>query len=102
MEQRMVVRWAQWFCRGADPENPLVSPVHADLAGLPPIYIQVGDAELLIDMIRVFADKAQGACVCLEVWTHMNHAFQAYGPIIQQSQQALQRISQVIEQGTGA
>jgi epsilon-lactone hydrolase len=104
MEQRMVVRWAQWFCQGADPENPLVSPVHADLRGLPPIYIQAGDAELLIDMIRAFADKAkaQGARVSLEVWNHMNHVFQAYGPLTQQSQEALQRIRKVIQQGIDA
>ena len=99
IERRMVVRWAEWFCRGTDPQNPLVSPVHADLRGLPPIYIQAGDAELLIDMIRVFVDKAkaQGASVTLEVWKQMNHVFQAYGPIMQQSKEALQRIGEVIQ-----
>jgi epsilon-lactone hydrolase len=104
IEQRMVVRWAAWFCREADPENPLVSPVHADLRGLPPIYIQAGEVELLIDMIREFVRRAkeQGASVSLEEWKSMNHVFQAYGPITQQSQEALQRISQVIQQGTGA
>jgi len=104
IEQRMVVQWAEWFCRGTDPENPLVSPVHADLRGLPPIYIQAGDAELLIDMIRVFAGRAQeqGASVSLEVWKQMNHVFQAYGPITQQSKEALQRIKEVIQQGRGA
>jgi monoterpene epsilon-lactone hydrolase len=104
IEQRMTVQWAEWFCRGTDPENPLVSPVHADLRGLPPIYIQAGDAELLIDMIRVFAGKAkaQGASVSLEVWKHMNHVFQAYGPITQQSKEALQRIGEVIQQVRGA
>ena len=104
IEQRMVVQWAEWFCRGFDPQNPLVSPVHADLRGLPPIYIQAGDAELLIDMIRVFAGRAQeqGASVSLEVWKQMNHVFQAYGPITQQSKEALQRIKEVIQQGRGA
>jgi acetyl esterase/lipase len=100
VERRMVVQWAQWLCRGTDPENPLVSPVHADLRGLPPIYIQAGEAEILIDMIRVFACKAQeqGASVSLEVWKQMNHDFQAYGTSIQQSKEALQRIGEVIEQ----
>ena len=100
IEQRMVVQWAEWFCQGTDPANPLVSPVHADLRGLPPIYIQAGDAELLIDMIRAFVDraKAQGASVSLEVWEHMNHVFQAYGLIIPQSREALRRIEEVIEQ----
>jgi monoterpene epsilon-lactone hydrolase len=100
IEQRMAVQWAEWFCQGTDPVNPLVSPVHADLRGLPPIYIQAGDAELLIDMIRAFVDraKAQGASVSLEIWEYMNHVFQAYGPIIQQSREALGRIGEVIAQ----
>ncbi len=99
IEQRMVVQWAEWFCQGTEPTNPLVSPVHADLRGLPPIYIQAGDAELLIDMIRAFVGKAkaQEASVTLEVWEHMNHVFQAYGSIIQQSREALQRIGEVVE-----
>lgn len=100
VERRMVVQWAGWFCRGTDPQNPLVSPVHADLRGLPPIYIQAGEAEILIDMIRTFARKAkeQGACVSLEVWKQMNHDFQAYGTTMQQSKEALQRIGEVIQQ----
>jgi epsilon-lactone hydrolase len=103
IEQRMIVQWAEWFCRGTDPQNPLVSPVHADLRGLPPIYIQAGDAELLIDMIRMFVRKAkaQGTPVSLEVWKQMNHVFQAYGPITQQSKKALQRIAEVIQQVRG-
>jgi len=96
----MVVQWAKWFCQGTEPENPLVSPVHADLRGLPPIYIQAGEAEILIDMIRTFARKAkeQGASVSLEVWKQMNHDFQAYGTTMQQSKEALQRIGEVIQQ----
>jgi epsilon-lactone hydrolase len=103
MEQRMIVQWAEWYCRGTDLLNPLVSPVHADLRGLPPVYIQAGDAELLIDMIRMFVRKAQaqGASVTLEVWEQMNHVFQAYGTITQQSKEALQRIGEVIQQVTG-
>jgi acetyl esterase/lipase len=103
MEQRMIVQWAEWYCRGTDLLNPLVSPVHADLRGLPPIYIQAGNAELLIDMIRMFVRKAQaqGASVTLEVWEQMNHVFQAYGTITRQSKEALHRIGEVIQQVRG-
>ena len=102
IERRMVIKWSEWFCQGTDPENPLVSPVHAALRELPPIYIQAGDAELLIDMIRAFARraKAQGATVFLEVWKHMNHDFQAYGTMMPQSREALQRIGAMIRQVT--
>ena len=103
IEQRMAVRWAEWFCSGTDLKNPQVSPVHADLSGLPPIYIQAGDAEILIDMIQVFVRKAQeqGARISLEVWKQMNHVFQAYGPLTPQSKEALQRIGEVIQQAMG-
>ena len=37
------------YLQGADPKNPLASPLHADFAGLPPLLIQVGDAETLLD-----------------------------------------------------
>lgn len=103
IEQRMVVQWAEWFCGGTDSKDPLVSPVHADLHGLPPIYIQAGDAEILIDMIRMFVRKGQeqGTQISLEEWKQMNHVFQAYGTIIPQSKEALQRIGEVIQQVMG-
>ncbi|GAC1566463.1 MAG: hypothetical protein NVS3B14_08960 [Ktedonobacteraceae bacterium] len=74
--------------------------VHADLRGLPPIYIQACDAELLIDLIQAFARQAQeqGASVSLEVWKQMNHNFQAYGTLTPQSSEALKRIGEVIHQ----
>ncbi len=103
IEQRMVVRWARWLCQGTDFKNPLVSPVRGDFSGLPPIYIQAGDAEILIDMIREFASKAreQGAQITLEEWKQMNHVFQAYGTFTPQSKEALKRIGEVIQQVMG-
>lgn len=97
IEPRMAARWAEWPCSGADRRNPLISPIHADLNGLPPIYIQSGSAEILHDMIRAFADQAreQGAKVTLEVWQNMNHDFQAYGDLVPESGAALARIGEV-------
>lgn len=98
VDQRMPRQWAEWLCKNSDPRNPLVSPVYADLHGLPPIYIQAGDAEILYDMIQAFyaEAQAQGVNVRLDVWQHMNHDFQAYGELLPQSKDALQRIGQVI------
>jgi epsilon-lactone hydrolase len=100
IERRMAVRWAEWYCQGTDLKNPLVSPVHADLRGLPPIYIQAGDAEILIDMIRMIVRKAHehGTPISLEEWKQMNHVFQAYGAFTRQSKEALRRIGEVIQQ----
>ena len=70
------------------------------LAGLPPIYIQAGRAEILYDSILAFADRAQkqGADVVLETWEDMNHDFQMFGLDSPQSAEALRRIGQVIEE----
>ncbi len=98
--KRMPERWAGWFCKDADPADPLISPIHADLRGLPPIYIQAGSAEILHDMICTFAERAQaqGAPVQLEVWPNMTHDFQAFGDIIPESKEALRRIGEVVQQ----
>jgi acetyl esterase/lipase len=100
VEKRMTIKWAEWLCRDTDPRNPIVSPMNADLRGLPPIYVQAGDAEILYDMIQTFYEKAQaqGANVKLDVWRHMNHDFQAFGDIIPESREALNRVGQVIDE----
>ena len=84
VERRMAMTWAQWLCHGADPRSPLLSPLRADLRGLPPLYVQAGDAEILFDMIRAFVARAQqqGAEVTLDVWKSMNHDFQIYGEVM--------------------
>lgn len=103
VEKRMAVQWADWLCKDADPRNPLISPLQADLLGLPPIYIQAGSVEILYDMIQAFYKKAQaqGANVRLDVWQNMNHDFQAFGDLIPQSKEALMQIGQVINEIIG-
>jgi len=44
-----LVGMAQAYLGGQDPKTPLAAPLHADLHGLPPLLIQVGDAETLLD-----------------------------------------------------
>ncbi len=68
---------AQAYLAGHDPGDPLVSPLFADLAGLPPVLIQVGSAETLLDDAVRLA-RALGAAdvpVRLEVWPQMIHAW---------------------------
>jgi len=100
VEKRMPVRWAGWYCKDTLASHPLVSPVNADLIGLPPVYIQAGSAEILRDMIISFAEnsKKQGAQVRLEVWENMTHDFQAYGDLIPESQEALRRIGEIVRE----
>lgn len=95
---QMALRWADWFCSPHERNNPLVSPVNADLQGLPPIYIQAGGAEILLASIQQFVTegKRQGADISLEIWPDMNHDFQAFGYDVPQSREALRRIGEVI------
>jgi acetyl esterase/lipase len=68
---------ADAYLAGHDPRDPLVSPLYADLAGLPPVLVQVGSAETLLDdAVRI--TRALGAAdvaVRLEIWPQMIHAF---------------------------
>jgi monoterpene epsilon-lactone hydrolase len=78
--------------------DPLISPVFANLDGLPPILIQVGTEEILYDdstRLRENALKA-GVYAKLEVWPQMWHVFQASAPYIPEAQQAIDKIGKFI------
>jgi monoterpene epsilon-lactone hydrolase len=96
----MALTWRDWYCSADERVLPLVSPVHADLRGLPPIYIQAGRAEILYDSICAFvlAAKQQGADITFESWPDMNHVFHFFGNDAPQSAEALRRIGEVIAQ----
>lgn len=92
------VRWGS-ICVGmylgdTDPRNPLASPVYGDLAGLPPLLIQVGTREVLLDDSICFAQKARaaGVEVELEEWQGMFHVFHVCAPLVPESRQAIERI----------
>ena len=82
------------YLGGADPRAPLASPVFADLRGLPPLLIQVGAAEVLLDDSTRLAENARagGVEVELEVWPDMIHVWQAFAALLPEGQQAIERI----------
>lgn len=98
IDSRMLLDWAGWFCDTEQRTWAEVSPITADLSGLPPIYIQAGRAEILYDSIEAFVAQAkrQGADVTFDPWDHMTHVFQMFGPESPQSVAALQRMGEVI------
>jgi epsilon-lactone hydrolase len=71
--------------------NPLASPVYADLAGLPPLLIQVSDCEVLLDDSRRVAENASrcGVNVKMEIWSGVPHAWQVFAPILPEGRAAL-------------
>jgi len=90
--------------KGGDPRDPLANPLHADLSGLPPLLVQVGDSEVLLDDSTRLAEraKAAGVDVTLEVWDEMVHVFQAFAFMLPEGQQAIDRIGEFVRERTGA
>lgn len=82
---------ADAFLAGTDPKLPLVSPLYADLAGLPPLLVQVGSAETLLDdAIRIAARAAaDDVRVTLEVWPRMIHAWHLWAARLASGRAAL-------------
>jgi epsilon-lactone hydrolase len=84
---------ARMYLGGADSRDPRASPLLGDLSKLPPLLIQVGSDERLLDDARQYAERAGGAGsqVRLEVWEGMHHVFQADVSHLRTSNVALDR-----------
>jgi len=91
---------AGWYLAGQDPRHPYASPVHADLQGLPPILIHVGDAEILLDDSTRFAARARaaGVEVTLEVWDDMPHCWHTFAGLLPEADQAVERIGRWLQE----
>ena len=78
------------------PDAPLVSPLFGDLRGLPPLLLQVGDAEILLSDSTRFAARARaaGVDVTLEVYPDMPHVFQGFAPFLPEAVGAVGRIGE--------
>jgi epsilon-lactone hydrolase len=84
---------AREYLGDADPMHPLASPLYADLRGLPPVMVQVGEDELLLDDARRLVERARAAGVdaILEVWPGLWHIFATQGTF-PESREAMQRL----------
>jgi acetyl esterase/lipase len=96
VSRHMLLQMTELFLGGADPRDPLAAPLHANLSGLPPLLIQVGDAEVLLDDSTRFAERARaaGVDVTLEVWPEMVHVWQASAGFVPESDKAIARIAE--------
>ena len=99
---RPVLLWMMWSSNKVSPASPVVSPIFADLSGLPPTLIQVSAAEMLYDDARRYVAKAQaqGSPARLQSWAHMAHVFQAFDRLLPEARQAFDEIAKFLkEQG---
>jgi len=97
-----LLKMGQQYVGNADPKNPLASPLHGDYSGLPPMLLQVGDAEILLDDSTRVAEKAKaaGVKVDLEVWPEMVHVWHVFAKLLPEAQQAIDRMGEFIQQHT--
>ena len=90
------------YLAGGDPKTPLASPLYADLTGLPPLLIQAGTAETLLDDARRLAQRAgaAGVEITLDLWEHMFHVWQMCYPILPEGRRAIRDIGRFVVQKT--
>ncbi|CAL9637826.1 alpha/beta hydrolase [Streptomyces sp. enrichment culture] len=86
------------YLAGADPRTPLASPLHADLRGLPPLLIQAGGREILLDDALRLAARAAHADVpvTLRTFPGAPHVFQGFAPLVDEAAQALDQVAAFI------
>jgi len=98
VQKEHLVRMGQLYLADHHARTPLAAPLYADLSGLPPLYIQVGTAETLLDDSNRLAERSRkaGVDVTLELWDDMIHVFQAFAPILPEGQEAVEKIGQYL------
>ncbi len=95
--------WVDLYAGDADRTNPLVSPLYADYAGIPPLLLQTGAVEMICrDTTRLTAKaRAAGVDVTEEIWDDMFHVWQAFAPMLPEGQQAIDNIGEWIRGRAG-
>jgi acetyl esterase/lipase len=90
----VLLEMAQLYLAGRAATEPLASPLHADLTGLPPLLIQAGAEEVLLDDAVGLAEaaRASGVEVELQVWPEMIHVWQMFGDALPEALDAIAAI----------
>jgi acetyl esterase/lipase len=91
VQKATILMMAQWYLGGADPRHPHTAPIYGDLHGLPPLLIQVGAVETLLDDSISLARLAGTADVMvdLQIWPEMIHVWHLYFPLLQAGRRAI-------------
>ena len=101
LERTVLDRMSGFYVVDQDRRNPLLSPaVTADLTGLPPVLVQVGTNEMLLDDARRLALRASDADVdvILDITAKVPHVFQSFTGVLDEAGEALDRAALFLRQ----
>jgi epsilon-lactone hydrolase len=89
---------AALYLGATDARHPLASPLYADLQGLPPLLMHVGDEEVLLDDTTRFVERARAAGVEAEaeVWPQMFHVFHAFAGMLPEGREAIAKLGEFL------
>lgn len=95
----LLSEWGKRYAGDEPTTHPLISPLYADLSGLPPLLLQVGTDEVILDDSIRFAQKAreQGADVTLKVWQDMIHVWHFHWRILPEANKAIKEIANFVK-----
>lgn len=82
-----------------DPKNPLLSPAHADLTGLPPLMVHVGTTEILLDDARAIRRNAKraGLRLAYREWDAMPHVFPLFHLVLPEGRECIAQIADFVQ-----
>lgn len=97
-----LLEYTRLYLGDRSPRTPLAAPLHAELAGLPPVLVQVGSAETLLDDATRIAEKLHmaGNDVRLSVWPNMPHVFPFFAPVLSEGRDGCREIGDFLRQRT--
>src|SRR5437867_1073478 len=98
-----VAELAHAYLGAGDPKTPLASPLYADLRQLPPLLVQVGSEEVLLDDARGLAGRARaaGVDVTVEEWPAMIHVWHWFLPMLDEAERAIAVIGDFVRARVG-
>lgn len=104
LTEEFVAFASAYYLAGTDPRSPLVSPLYADLSGLPPLLIHAGGDEILLSDCTRLAEEAMkaGVEVELEVWPEMWHVWHSFAPFLPEAKEAIDHVAAFAKRCIGA
>ena len=102
LQKRWIDKAASLYCAGESRKNPLISPVYGDFTGLPPLLIQVGSEEILLNDAQRLAEVARkaGTEVRLEIYNSLWHVFQIHAGQLDRATEAMEETGEFFRNAT--